>query len=311
MKQLTAHILMIRPANFGFNTQTAESNSFQSKVNIDDVELKQIAQNEFDNMVELLRSQNIDIHVIEDSTDPIKPDAVFPNNWISTHENGSLITYPMYAENRRIERREDIIEYLDNQFKIKHRYSFEFYEDEEEPMFLEGTGSLIIDRTHEIVYACTSQRTDIRLIDKFNVLTGTKSVVFQSVDKNGMEIYHTNVMMALGEDFVVICMESVPNEVSRKQLIQSFEKTGKEIIEISLEQVENFAGNMLEVKNIHGKRFLCMSQSAYDVLNETQIQKLSSKTTLFPIPIPHIEKFGGGSVRCMMCEIFLPQKQNK
>ena len=308
MKQLTNYIMMIRPANFGFNDQTAANNAFQSKDVISDAKsLKEIAKAEFDNMVSTLKAKGVNVIVIEDTDSPVKPDAVFPNNWISFHENGSLITYPMYAPNRRIERREDIIDQIAERFKIKNRYSFEFYEDDDE-LFLEGTGSMIFDRQNEIVYACLSQRTDATLIDKFNVLMGTKSVVFKSVDRQGLEIYHTNVMMALGEDFVVICMESIPDEDSKKLLLRTFEQTGKEVIEISYEQMESFAGNMLEVKSNSGQRYLAMSQTAYNSLNDSQKERLAIKTNLLPIPIDNIEKYGGGSVRCMMAEVFLPVK---
>lgn len=309
MQQLTSHIMMIRPANFGFNDQTAANNAFQSTDTIKDTEaLKQVAKGEFDQMVALLRSKGIDVMVINDTENPVKPDAVFPNNWISFHENGALITYPMYAPNRRIERREDIIESIGQKFKIRNRYSFEFYEDEDEAFFLEGTGSMIFDRKYNVVYACISQRTDAVLIDKFNVLMDTESVVFHALDKHDKEIYHTNVMMALGEDFVVICMDSINKEDSKIQLRKMFEKTKKEIITISMTQMEKFAGNMLEVKNDDGERYLCMSQKAYDSLTKDQKQKLESKTNLLPIAIPNIEKYGGGSVRCMMAEIFLPLK---
>ena len=310
MKQLTNNIMMIRPANFGFNEETAANNAFQSHEKVENkILLKDIAKQEFDNMVNILRSSGINVLVIEDTNMPEKPDAVFPNNWISFHENGVLITYPMFAENRRIERREDIIEKITEQFTITNRYSFEFYEnDAEEPLFLEGTGSMIFDRAHGFVYACISQRTDATLIDKFNVLMGTQSCVFKAVDRNGLEIYHTNVMMALGEDFVVICLESIKDAESKKQLLKLFEKTGKEVIEITMTQMESFAGNMLEVKNKSNKRYLCMSQTAYDALKQDQMDKLSARTHLLPIPIPKIEKFGGGSVRCMMAEIFLPEK---
>jgi hypothetical protein len=309
MQQLTSHIMMIRPANFGFNDQTAANNAFQSTDTIKDTEaLKQVAKGEFDQMVALLRSKGIDVMVINDTESPVKPDAVFPNNWISFHENGALITYPMYAPNRRIERREDIIESIGQKFKIRNRYSFEFYEDEDEAFFLEGTGSMIFDRKYNVVYACISQRTDAVLIDKFNVLMDTESVVFHALDKHDKEIYHTNVMMALGEDFVVICMDSITKEDSKIQLRKMFEKTKKEIITISMTQMEKFAGNMLEVKNDDGERYLCMSQKAYDSLTKDQKQKLESKTNLLPIAIPNIEKYGGGSVRCMMAEIFLPLK---
>ncbi len=309
MQQLTRNIMMIRPANFGFNTQTAENNAFQSKDKIHNPEvLKDIAKSEFDTMVSVLREKGVRVLVIDDTVEPVKPDAIFPNNWISFHENGVLITYPMYAPNRRIERREDIIEKIGEKFKISNRYSFDFYENDDDPLFLEGTGSMIFDRPNNLVYACLSQRTDATLLDKFNVLMGTRSIVFKSLDRTGQEIYHTNVMMSLGEDFVVICMESIPDEDSRKQLYKVFEQTGKEVIEISLKQVESFAGNMLEVKGNNNKRYLCMSQSAYDSLKKEQKDRLSTKTELLPISINNIEKFGGGSVRCMMAEIFLPEK---
>jgi hypothetical protein len=310
MKQLTHQIMMIRPAHFGFNDQTATNNAFQSTDTIKDPEqLKEVAKQEFDQMVSLFRSKGINVLVIEDTSAPVKPDAVFPNNWISFHENGALITYPMFAPNRRLERREDIIQTIGTKFEIKNRYSFEFYEDESEPLFLEGTGSMIFDRPNGIVYACLSERTDATLIDKFNVLMGTQSVVFRSLDRKGGEVYHTNVMMALGEDFVVICMESIPNEKSRQVLKQTFEKTGKEMIEITMKQMESFAGNMLEVRGKDDQRFLCMSQTAYDSLTELQKSKLAKRTNLLPVSIPNIEKFGGGSVRCMMAEIFLPVRK--
>ena len=310
MQQLTRNILMIRPSNFGFNPETALNNSFQSKDTISDQELlKETAKNEFDNMVSILKSKGVNVLVVEDTYVPVKPDAVFPNNWISFHENGTIITYPMYAPNRRIERREDIIDKVGEQYKINNRYSFEFYEDDENPVYLEGTGSMIIDRPNHIVYACLSERTDATLLDKFNVLMGTKSIVFRSLDKEGHEIYHTNVMMALGEDFVVICMESIPDEESKKRLYKSFSDTGKEVIEISQKQSESFAGNMLEVKGHNNLRYLCMSETAYNSLTSSQKEKLSTKTQLLPIPIHNIEKFGGGSVRCMMAEIFLSARK--
>ncbi|MCZ2100057.1 MAG: amidinotransferase [Chitinophagales bacterium] len=312
-RQLTNHILMVRPANFGYNEETAVNNAFQSDEIISDAEaLKRTAISEFDNMVAALRTKGIDVTVVQDSETPIKPDAVFPNNWISFHGNGSIITYPMFAKNRRIERREEIIEQIEIKFDVKNRYGFEFYEDESEPIFLEGTGSMIFDRPNKLVYACVSKRTSPILLDKFNVLMDMKSCLFRAVGRDGQEIYHTNVMMALGEDFVVICMESVADEASRKELLGHFARTGKEVVDITLEQMESFAGNMLEVKANDGQRYLCMSQSAYDSLNDDQKAQLESHTNLLPIPIPNIEKFGGGSVRCMMAEVFLPlKKQNK
>lgn len=309
MQQLTRNILMIRPANFGLNTQTALNNSFQSKEVVLDINLlRDLAVAEFDIMVTVLKSKGINVFVFQDTEIPIKPDAVFPNNWISFHRNGAVITYPMFAPNRRDERREEIINYIGSVFKIHNRYSFEFYENDDQPLFLEGTGSMVLDRVNHMVFACISDRTDATLLDKFNVLMGTQSYVFKAVDKDGFEIYHTNVMMALGVDFVIIAMQSIPDEDSRKELYRIFDKTGKEVIEISLKQVESFAGNMLEVLGSGNKRYLCMSQTAYNSLTKTQIEKLSAKTELLPLSIPNIEKYGGGSVRCMMAEIFLHEK---
>jgi hypothetical protein len=244
--------------------------------------------------------------VMEDTPEPKKPDAVFPNNWISFHENGAVLTYPMFAANRRIERREDIIEEIGKHFKVERRYTFEHYEEED--MFLEGTGSMLFDRVNKIVYACLSLRTDARLLDKFCVLVEYQRVVFHAVDRNGLPIYHTNVMMALGEDFAVLCKESIHNPEELKELENMLRITNKEIVDISYSQMESFAGNMLQVRNDTGQTFLVMSQSAYDSLNERQLQILSSKTQILPIDIRTIEYYGGGSVRCMMAEIFLVKK---
>lgn len=308
MSQLTQNIMMIRPANFGFNPQTAVNNAFQSTESIDDPKaLKNLAIAEFDAMVALLRSKGINVIVMQDTDSPIKPDAVFPNNWVSFHANGSVVTYPMFAPNRRIERREDIIDQLSEKFLVKNRYSFEFYEEEGE-IYLEGTGSMIFDRENDIIYACLSDRTNPTLIDKFNVLMGTRSIVFRSLDRNGDEIYHTNVMMALGESFVVICMDSVVDNVSKQTLRNSFSATGKEIIEVTHDQMEAFAGNMLEVIGHNRTRYLAMSMSAFEVLRDDQKEALSKHTNLLPININYIETFGGGSVRCMMAEVFLPLK---
>jgi len=309
MSTTTNNILMIRPAHFGFNTQTAGNNAFQSDDKGESAtNIAKKAKEEFDEMVNILRSNGVNIIVIEDTDLPEKPDAVFPNNWVSFHVNGAVITYPMFAPNRRIERREDIIDEIGKAFDVKRRYTFEHYEEED--MFLEGTGSMLFDRDHKIVYACLSQRTDARLIDKFCVLVEYERVVFHAVDRNGMPIYHTNVMMALGEDFAVLCRESIQNPDELKELEEVLAHTGKEIVDISYDQMGAFAGNMLQVRNETGQTFLVMSQSAYDSLNESQIDLLSSKTQLLPIDISTIEYYGGGSVRCMMAEVFLPKKLN-
>jgi hypothetical protein len=308
MQQLTNDIIMIRPACFGYNAETATNNSFQTEAKAEEQRnIQQKALEEFDNMTAILREKGINVQVIEDTPEPQKPDAVFPNNWISLHENGTVITYPMWAKNRRIERRTDIFDILSQTHKIQNKYSFDFYEEED--LFLEGTGSMIFDRQNGIVYACLSPRTDVTLIDKFNLLLKTRSIVFDALDSNGKPIYHTNVMMALGENFVVICLECIPDETQKKSLILSFEQTGKTIVEISLDQVNQFAGNMLEVLGSGQKKYLVMSESAYASLRPDQIELLSGLTNILPIPIPTIETYGGGSVRCMMAENFLPKKR--
>jgi len=299
--------MMVRPANFGFNAETAENNAFQSNDRDEtSSEIAEKARDEFDSMVKTLRSKGIDIIVIEDTAEPKKPDAIFPNNWISFHSNGAVVTYPMFATNRRIERREEIIDGLKKDFKVERRYTFEHYEDE--GLYLEGTGSMLFDRDRNIMYACISERTDPQIIDKFCVLMGSERLVFHSVDRNGDAIYHTNVMMALGEDFAVLCKDSITKKDELDELVSKLEATGKEVVDITYDQMEAFAGNMLQVRNSSGDTFLVMSETAFNSLNENQIGTLSSKTELLPINIDTIEYYGGGSVRCMMAEVFLPRK---
>lgn len=307
MGHTTDTIMMVRPANFGFNAETAENNAFQSNDRGESKDnIAKQARDEFDAMVMTLRSKGVDVIVVEDTDEPKKPDAIFPNNWISFHRNGAVVTYPMFAENRRIERREDIIDDLKERFIVDRRYTFEHYE--EDGLYLEGTGSMLFDRDRNIMYACLSDRTDPQIIDKFCVLMGSERVVFHAVDRNGDAIYHTNVMMALGEDFAVLCKDSIAKKDELEELLSKLESTGKEVVDISFDQMEAFAGNMLQVRNSAGDTFLVMSQTAFKSLNEEQIEKLSSKTNLLPIIIDTIEYYGGGSVRCMMAEVFLPKK---
>lgn len=299
--------MMIRPSNFMFNEQTAVTNAFQS----DDAggksdSIGNVAVQEFDNFVLQLKEIGVNVIVMHDTLNPVKPDAVFPNNWISFHDNGTLITYPMATVNRRIERREDIIDALGLIFKINHRYSFESSEDDEQ--FLEGTGSMILDRPNKIVYACLSPRTNIFLLDRFCLLMNYQLVSFYSTDQNNKEIYHTNVMMAIADKYVVICLESIKDLDKRNEVVESLEKTGKEIIEISFAQVLEFAGNMLQVEGNAGQKYMVMSQRAYASLNKDQISRIEKYDRILSVPINNIEKYGGGSVRCMMAEVFLPKK---
>lgn len=309
-QQTTNHILMVRPAHFGYNEQTAESNVFQTRdTKKTAAEIEAAARAEFDEFVRRLREAGVTVHVAEDSVAPVKTDAVFPNNWVTFHADGTVVTYPMLSENRRLERDENILEQLKQLFAVNHRVHLETYELEQ--LFLEGTGSMILDREHRIVYACVSPRTDPQLLDLFCHKMGYTALLFQAVDQEGVDIYHTNVMMALGETFVVICMDSIPNAGERAQLLASFERTGKEVIAISFGQMMSFAGNMLQVRNDRGEGILVMSEQAYRSLRPEQVHRLKKHTLLLYSPIDTIETFGGGSARCMMAEIFLPAKVEK
>ena len=306
-QQTTQHILMIKPIYFGFNEETAANNAFQTQdYSLTKTEIRQKALEEFEAFTALLKASGVQLMII----DPIFPqatDAVFPNNWISFHDNGTIITYPMFAPSRRIERQESIIEQIEDKFVVTNRIHYEDYEDEE--MFLEGTGSMIFDRVHRIVYACLSPRTHKDLLDKFCQWSGYKKVVFTAKDAEGIDIYHTNVMMAIGETFAVICLDALPKEEERLLVKAELERTSKEVIDISLDQMSAFAGNMLQVRNQNDDTFLVMSEQAYDSLDRTtQVLKLHAHTSILYSSLDTIEKYGGGSARCMMAEIFLPEK---
>jgi len=304
--QTTSNILMIRPANFGFNEETAENNSFQTRAKIlTPYEIKIRAQSEFDTMVLNLQTNGINVIVVDDTNTPIKPDAVFPNNWITFHEDGTVMTYPMFSPKRRLERRDDVITQIKKDFTVTGTYRLEHFEEKDQ--ILEGTGSMILDRVNKICYACTSPRTDDNLLDIFCNLFGYEKAVFESVDTNGDDIYHTNVMMALGEDFVVIGMDTVNNEEQKSMLLENFKQTNKEVIEITFEQILSFAGNMLQVRNDKDETFLVMSQQAFESLTDEQIQKIERYTNILYSDIEAIETLGGGSARCMMAEVFLPK----
>ncbi|MBK7812126.1 MAG: amidinotransferase [Saprospiraceae bacterium] len=305
-RQLSSRVIMVRPAHFGFNPETALNNKFQtnvSEISATDVNQKAIA--EFDNMVALLQKNGIEVYIHNDDPLIVKPDAIFPNNWITMHEDGKLITYPMFAPLRQRERSEELIQKISSKFLVNEQIHFEQYENEDK--FLEGTGSMIFDRTNQLVYACISERTNLDLLKKLAYKLEYEVIDFDSRDQNGFPIYHTNVMMALGQDFVVICLESV-NIEDQKKLIDAFNKTNKEIVNITFKQMNAFAGNMLQLISIEGQAILVMSNSAYQSLNSTQLKQLESKTKLLVVEIPTIEKIGGGSARCMIAENFLEPK---
>lgn len=298
-------LMMVRPANFGFNEQTAANNAFQTNdTSRQASEIQQLAIEEFDEFVEKLREAGVNVIVVEDTPEPAKADAVFPNNWVTFHQDGRIITYPMYAPVRRIERREDILEKLSAQFGYSARIHLEDYEQENR--FLEGTGSMILDRPHKIVYACLSPRTEKALLEEYCSIIGYEMLAFTALDDKNQEIYHTNVMMALGEAFVVICLDTLQDGSERRMLMNKFAATGKEVIEITLDQMLHFAGNMLQVRNPAGDTFLVMSEQALKSLTPAQIVLIEKHTNILYSPIPTIETYGGGSARCMMAEVFLP-----
>lgn len=305
--QYTNTIMMVRPAGFVFNAETATSNSFQTADEAGTSEaVSAKALQEFDNMVLKLKEKGINIIVMHDTPTPLKPDAIFPNNWVTFHHNGTIITYPMHSANRRTERREDIIDALGLLYKSTSRYSFEVFEESNQ--FLEGTGSMILDRPNKIVYACLSPRTDIFLLDKFCLLMGYQLVSFYALDDHGKEIYHTNVMLTVADNYAIVCLECIRDEDKRKEVADSLTQSGKEVIEISMAQVMRFAGNMLQVASIDNQKYLVMSDQAYKSLSPKQIERIETHNAIIAIPIYTIEKYGGGSTRCMMAEIFLPKK---
>lgn len=302
MNQTTNHILMIRPVDFKFNAQTAGNNKFQQESSENDVQ--QQALKEFDGFVAMLRANGVDVTVIDDTPEPATPDSIFPNNWVSFHEDGSVFLYPMFSENRRAERRKDIIEQLGKKFQLNHISDLSFFE--QQVLFLEGTGSMVLDRENKIAYACLSVRTDEEVLSNFCMLTGYTPFTFQAVDQTRFPIYHTNVMMCVGDNFAVVCLDSLPDATEKEKLRQSLLNTSKEVIEISFEQMNHFAGNMLQVKSNTGESLLVMSEQAYLSLNSTQISSLEKHCKLIYAPLYTIEKNGGGSARCMLAEIHLP-----
>jgi hypothetical protein len=309
--QTSATIIMVRPANFGFNPETAENNFYQKQDSRSQDEIRQLARAEFDGFVALLRDQGVNVLVIEDSETPVKTDAVFPNNWFSTHPDGKLILYPMYSPNRRWERRKDIIEQLMHLgFQVNEILDLSFFE--ESGQFLEGTGSMVMDHQTKVIYACYSERTHPVPLDYVAKILGYSFLGFeaaQEIDGQITQIYHTNVMMHVGTDLAVVCLDSIPKLADRRKVQESLTKSGKKLIPITAKQKFNFAGNMLEVSNDGGEKFTVMSQAALDSLNVGQIQQIEKYTTIISPSIPTIEKLGGGSARCMMAEIFLPRDQ--
>lgn len=309
-KQVTNDIMMVRPVAFHMNEQTAVNNYYQQSAGgVSAADVQGEALDQFDAFVEKLRAEGVEVTVFDDTKDPSTPDSIFPNNWISFHQDGVIRLYPMYAENRRAERREDIIDSLKNHFNVTNVINFSQWE--EKAAFLEGTGSLLLDRQNKIAYAAVSERTMLEPLNDFCEEAGFEPVTFhanQSVDGKRLPIYHTNVMMCLGEGFAVVCMDSIDDVEEQEILREALIETDKEIVEITEEQKEQFAGNMLQVVGRDDERLVVMSSAAFNSLSESQIERLSGHGRIVHSDIHTIEKLGGGSARCMMAEVFLPKR---
>jgi hypothetical protein len=286
--------------NFSFNAETAVNNAFQSKATSDP---QTQALKEFDQLVQLLRDNDVDVTVIDDTQEPFTPDSIFPNNWISFHDQGLICLYPMFAANRRLERKPAVLQHLSRRFHINQTLDLSKYEEEQ--LYLEGTGSMVLDRDYKIAYACLSPRTDKTVLLDFCTKTGYTPEIFTAVDGIGQPIYHTNVMMCVADRYVVACLDTLPNPNERDHFISTVSSTGKLLLPITLPQMNRFAGNMLQLHNRAGERLLVMSSQAFHSLTRNQVLQLTAFNRILHSPLHHIETNGGGSARCMMAEIHL------
>lgn len=314
--QTTDTILMIRPVNFRMNEETAVNNYYQKALEgFSSEDVNQHAAEEFDTFVSTLRNHDIRVIVIEDTPEPSKPDSIFPNNWISFHQDGRVGLYPMFAPNRRLERRQDILEQLQETYHLKVSTVHDFSGYESEHVYLEGTGSMVLDRENKIAYAAISERTDANAFREFCETFSYTPVMFtanQDVNGKRLSIYHTNVMMCVADKFAILCADTIDNPLERQAVITSLEQTGKEIIYITEDQKHHFAGNMLQVhaRSNPEKKFLVMSEAAWSSLTDTQKEAIEKYGKIIHSSLDTIEALGGGSARCMMAEVFLPENEN-
>jgi hypothetical protein len=306
--QATSHILMIRPVQFGFNPETAETNAFQTKqlTTQEQDSAQSTALREFEDMVRQLQASGVDVMVVDDTPAPHTPDSIFPNNWVSFHASGKVILYPMQAENRRLERRPELINELESRFQVEQIIDLTHFEAEGK--FLEGTGSLVFDRMNRVAFACLSPRTHPDVLAEFARQTGYRTVAFHAVDANGQAIYHTNVLMSITDNLAIVCLAAIADPDERLMVRQELESLGKRVVEITPEQMANFAGNVLLVLTEQGRKLLILSDQAFNSLTPKQIDLLDDYSTLFHFDLTTIEANGGGSARCMMAEVHLPLK---
>jgi len=304
--QLASSVLMIRPARFESNPLTAESNVFQGRTRATPGEQQAAALREFDTLVNALRAEGINVVVVEDTPEPHTPDSIFPNNWVSFHADGKVVLYPMEAVNRRTERRADIIERLGDASGFQVTEVIDLSGHEKAGHYLEGTGSMVLDRANKIAYACLSSRTQLDPLGDFAQRMAYDVVAFDAVDRNGVPIYHTNVLMNVGETVAVICDEAIARDDQREAVLTRLRETGHDVVRLSYDQLEAFAGNMLELRNQDGDRVLAMSSRAWKSLNAEQRAVLQSNSRIVSAAIDNIEDSAGGSVRCMLAEVHLP-----
>ena len=304
--QLAAAVLMIRPVRFESNPMTAESNRFQGKSKADPDSQNAVAQEEFDALAAALREAGVKVVIVDDTAEPHTPDSVFPNNWISFHGDGRVVLYPMEAQNRRTERRLDIVERLDSMDGYAVKEVIDLSGHEQCGHYLEGTGSMVLDRKNHVAYACLSPRTQLDPLGDFAQRMDYDVLAFDAADRDGVPIYHTNVLMSIGEELAVICAEAIERDEQRAAVLQRLSDSGHDVILLSYDQLEAFAGNMLELRANDGNRLIAMSQQAYESLDEMQIDRLRANGRIVTSGIRNIEASAGGSVRCMLAEIHLP-----
>ena len=303
--QAVSDVVMIRPVNFAGNPQTRASNRFQSEA--PHVAPQAAAAREFDGLAEALSGAGVNVHTCADTPEPHTPDSIFPNNWVSFHADGTVVLYPMLAENRRQERRNDLLERLSVELGFRITRILDMTAHERDGKFLEGTGSLVLDRVNRIAYACISPRTDVDVLGDFAQQLDYEVVAFEALDAGGVPIYHTNVLMCIGTNFAAICSDCI-REAERAAVVGTLRTTGHEIVDLSFEQLSEFAGNMLELRSVRGEPLIAMSQRALDSLSPQQRATLGRSGKLIAAAIPTIETLGGGSVRCMLAEVHLPKK---
>jgi hypothetical protein len=306
--QLASAVLMIRPARFESNPQTAASNRFLGKIDTSADEQQHAARSEFDDLVAVLREKGIEVVVVEDTAEPHTPDSIFPNNWVSFHADGRVVLYPMEADNRRAERRMEIIESLAGTHGFLVREVIDLSSHEESGRYLEGTGSMVLDRVNRVAYACLSSRTTLEVLGEFAQRMGYDVAAFDAVGEDGIPIYHTNVLMNIGEKIAVICDEAIRDEDQRHAVLQQLRQSGHDVVSLSYQQLVAFAGNMLELRTASGERLIAMSQQACGALTVAQRQLLEENGQIVSADIRTIENSAGGSVRCMLAELHLPRE---